>query len=270
MGYQQDTGDDWAKLFRSNPFAKDDPAYDQWIGIMRLIQEKTFKVQADTGVIRQRHLPQAYDAPSENTILRIASPLAISLVLWATSFAVARTYWPAIAENIVGADIFYAASYNDLNKARALTSFNHEFLFTKWTRDAGSELGDTALHLASKRGNKAVVELLLSRGAEANAKGQRGETPLHRAAESGDDWGRTDVAKLLLEHGAKVNAVGDFGETPLHLAVTQGHSEIVQLLIANGADVNAKTTDGLTPMHMAAQGFRIDIVKLLRQHNGHE
>ena len=49
------------------------------------------------------------------------------------------------------------------------------------------------------------------------------------------------VAELLLNNGADVNAKGDYGYTPLHLAAEEGAKGVVELLLARGADVNAKT-----------------------------
>ena len=48
---------------------------------------------------------------------------------------------------------------------------------------------------------------------------KNGDTALHWAA-YGDLY---DVAVLLLKAGANVNAVGDVGNTPLHIAATAGN-----------------------------------------------
>jgi ankyrin repeat protein len=44
-----------------------------------------------------------------------------------------------------------------------------------------------------------MAELLLSKGANVNAKTDKGHTPLHFAMEKN----HKDVAKLLLQHGGK-------------------------------------------------------------------
>ena len=52
-------------------------------------------------------------------------------------------------------------------------------------------------HLASYLGHIDVVELLLAKGADVNAKGRDGFTPLHAAITDG----HPDVADLLRQHG---------------------------------------------------------------------
>jgi len=54
----------------------------------------------------------------------------------------------------------------------------------------------TALHVATRVGDLATVELLISRGADINAVTADLYTPLHIAAKEAHD----DVAHLLLQH----------------------------------------------------------------------
>jgi len=55
----------------------------------------------------------------------------------------------------------------------------------------------TALHVASRVGDLATVDLLISRGANINAVTSDLYSPLHIAAKEGHD----DLAHLLLQHG---------------------------------------------------------------------
>lgn len=109
------------------------------------------------------------------------------------------------------------------------------------------EEGDTPLHKAANRGNKDVVELLLTKGADVNAKNTEGVTPLHWAALQGEKY----VAELLLARGADVNVKDTDGRTPLHWAEELGSQDIAKLLLAKGADANAKDNDGKTPAELS-------------------
>ena len=86
--------------------------------------------------------------------------------------------------------------------------------------------------------------------------------PLHYAARGGP----TDMICLLVnELGADVNAVGNDGNTPLHDAALVSESvEVVRLLVDEfGADVGAKNHNGHTPLHVAAYCGRVEAVCVL-------
>ncbi|HEY9301636.1 MAG TPA: ankyrin repeat domain-containing protein [Phormidium sp.] len=105
------------------------------------------------------------------------------------------------------------------------------------------------LHFA---GSKEVAELLIAKGADVNAKGVYGWTPLHLAAVSD----RIKVAQTLIAKGADINAWGEAQFEPCNMMCTTPlffarSPEMAKLLIAKGADVNAKNKNGLTPLHTA-------------------
>jgi cytohesin len=130
--------------------------------------------------------------------------------------------------------------------------------------NAKNRMGGTPLHEAASQSNKDTVALLIANGADVNAKGQFGRTPLHEAGvpvyphRNGND----DVVAVLIANGADVNAKGDFNETPLHVAIDI--RDVAKLLVAKGVDVNAKDKAGMTPLHRAvARSSKRDVPKLL-------
>ncbi|KAK0622438.1 hypothetical protein B0T14DRAFT_552877 [Immersiella caudata] len=70
-----------------------------------------------------------------------------------------------------------------------------------------------ALHLAAMKGHAAIVRLLVQSKCDVSHVWNR-QTALHMAAKSG----RAETSRILLENGAEVNAKGESGQTPLHCA----------------------------------------------------
>jgi len=91
-----------------------------------------------------------------------------------------------------------------------------------------------------------------------------GVTPLHYAALRG----QKETAKLLISSGADVNAKNEEGGTPFHLAAEEGHQQIVELLISKNADINARDNKGKTPLDWAATWGLKETADLLRKHGG--
>jgi len=112
---------------------------------------------------------------------------------------------------------------------------------------------------ASWSGRTEIVKLLISNGADVNAKDSTGYTPLMYAI-----WSeKTETAKLLINNGADVNAKDSTGYTPLMYAIWSEKTEMAKLLISNGADVNAKDSTGYTPLLLASCSGNLDIANLL-------
>ena len=77
---------------------------------------------------------------------------------------------------------------------------------------------------------------------------------------------RAEYIRVLISEGAEVNARDTDDLTPLMYAARYSTPEIVQLLLEKGAEVNARTTGGMTPLMYAAiniNGKSAEIKQLL-------
>ena len=125
----------------------------------------------------------------------------------------------------------------------------------------GGPLG-TALHAASRINHLKVVQSLLRHGADVNAPGVWGRTPLLFASVKG----HLEVVRCLVEHGADVNAKDQYDTTSLHLAAFCGHPEIVMTLLKHNADINAQNDEGCIALHVASDYRHVDVVQCLLNH----
>jgi len=89
-----------------------------------------------------------------------------------------------------------------------------------------TKTSETALHLAARRGNLKVVEVLLANGADVNACDANDFMPLHRAAMCG----HTRVVSLLLQHKADAKARTAENMTALEYARYARYEDVVKLL----------------------------------------
>lgn len=162
------------------------------------------------------------------------------------------------ASVVIGApdSINIAAKAGDLNRLQALLKDHPDLISNK---DAS---GDTPLHNAVAGKDKAVVEFLVAKNADVNARDVNGATPLHIAGYSGDE----SMAQLLLDHKADINARNNNGETILAITALHGTPKMAEFLLANKADVNIRDKAGLTPLHGAALGGQPEMVRVLLAH----
>jgi ankyrin repeat protein len=111
----------------------------------------------------------------------------------------------------------------------------------------------TPLGLAITQGDVAIVRLLLDSGAPLSRQDVIGLPPLSVAVHS-CKAGR-EITDLLIERGAEIDARGAGGMTPLLVAALMGRDEIVASLIAAGADTEAVDVfgDGILNFAIYAQ-----------------
>lgn len=113
--------------------------------------------------------------------------------------------------------------------------------------------GDTALMVASYKGNVAAVKSLLDKEAEPNTTGW---TALHYAAAIGND----QIVQLLLDASAYIDAGSPNQTTPLMMAAREGKIFTVKLLLDSGADLTIKNNLGMNAIDFAKKFDHQDIV----------
>mmetsp|Transcript_4589 Transcript_4589/g.8020 ORF Transcript_4589/g.8020 Transcript_4589/m.8020 type:complete len:235 (+) Transcript_4589:2-706(+) len=104
--------------------------------------------------------------------------------------------------------------------------------------DIKNEFGEGLLHMAARKGQLEMVDLLLSVcnvDVDALSKGYR-HSPLHIASMEGFE----KVIARLIEAGANTDAQNVLGWTPLMWAAARGHVEAVRVLLKANADPNLK------------------------------
>jgi ankyrin repeat protein len=127
--------------------------------------------------------------------------------------------------------------------------------------DAAANNGNNALMIAAFKGNRLAFDVLLQKGAAIDRP--RGNwTPLHYAAAGGHNR----LVEVLLDRGADINARSPNQTTPLMIAAHEGFDLTVRYLIERGADVLLVNQTGLNAADYAKHLDRQDIIDLVNQH----
>ncbi|MBX2839971.1 MAG: ankyrin repeat domain-containing protein [Gammaproteobacteria bacterium] len=156
--------------------------------------------------------------------------------------------------------------------------------------------GKSALMVASKQGELALVKRMVESGANVNELTQTGGTPLmfavlgnhitlarwlHQAgadinAKGSNGWsaatiagakGQAEMLRWLIEAGADMDSPDVYRFTPLMRAVDNQHVESVQILLTQGkASANFKDESGNTALHFAVANQQSEVIQLLLSH----
>ena len=171
-------------------------------------------------------------------------------------------------------ELFKAAEVGDVGTVKELLVEDSSLVHAK---ESGTPYA-SPLHMAAAHGHKAIVELLIDRGADV--KWNKGQSPMHLSWQETPlkvAWQRPDnleVIRVLVERGgasseifeavylndldsiesllshdlALVDSRDEAHMTPLHRAAENGQLEVVELLLVHGANVNANNADNHTPL----------------------
>ena len=155
---------------------------------------------------------------------------------------------------------------------------------------AWGDAGEAPLHIAARRWNVALVELLVAHGADITMRRADGRTPHTLAALHGNQ----DIASWLLAHGAidELSPLEQFiaicarGDRPqaesmlerapqfradlqhehhlmLQRPAQSGNAKVLETMLACGFDPAAADKDKVTALHRAAMGGHVDAVRVL-------
>jgi ankyrin repeat protein len=126
--------------------------------------------------------------------------------------------------------------------------------------------GKTLLTVAVQRGKARHVKLLLSRGADVDARDHSGQTALFWAVAFSEPSLVSEAqakARLLLVYGADVNLADSKQTTPLITAVQLRAAAMTHFLLENRADPNHKDARGLTARDWALRNGDVDLFNSL-------
>lgn len=135
-----------------------------------------------------------------------------------------------------------------------------EFLKVGADVNAEDQNKRTALHYATKKSNRELLELLIQGGININKIDEDGNSAIDFGI---DNVNQEDLLLYLLKNKAVFSNLAN--DSPLHRAARNGWVKIAKYLISVGSDVNQSIAEN-TPLHIAVMSSgpnRLEMVKLL-------
>jgi ankyrin repeat protein len=174
--------------------------------------------------------------------------LAVTVVLatiFLGSFYIIKNKISIYLENLVEKNpIYFAAAGGNLQEVDRLINEGAN-------PNAKGLNGHTPLIAATRGHHSLIAEHLLLAAANPDQKDNFGWAALHHAITPADG-ADLDLISILVKHGANVNIQDNRLRTPLHRAAEYGQLQAVLLLLKYGADPNIKDYNGWTPADRAA------------------
>ncbi len=228
----------------------------QWPGLLqRLIAHGADLDARDSHGVSALHLAAALAREEELKLLVAAgaapdrraadgqTPLGVALASGRRDLADWLDWrgWRLPRRPLQASDVPAAAIVGDTDAVRRLLDIGMPV-------DAVDSQGCSALLRAAGGGHRALVDLLLARGAQPGLAANTGATPLSAAV----SMRHTEIVERLLHAGAGLEQRLPGEVTVLMLAAALGLPELVSRLLQAGADLHARDAQGLTPLHCAA------------------
>ena len=132
--------------------------------------------------------------------------------------------------------------------------------------NAKDKIQDSPYLYAGAEGRLEILKLTVAAGADLKSINRYGGTALTPAAHHG----HVDVVRYLLTTEIDVDQVNNLGWTALLEAVILGdggiaHQQIVKMLLDSGADPTISDDEDITPLKHAKNGNKIELIKLFEQ-----
>ena len=156
-----------------------------------------------------------------------------------------QTYWTSSVRKYETPENFsltHLAAFSGIDEILKLILEEHRPKKGKVPRsfvDKESSHKMTALHWASRNGNRTTIEILLNHGADIKARGFF-LNPICWAARNG----HVDAVKALLKRGADREEKNG-GMSPLQWAAWEGKDYVVEMLLDNYAEPDSQTSPGV-------------------------
>ena len=131
-------------------------------------------------------------------------------------------------------------------------------------QDVPQSNGSTPLFQAVMHNHLLSAYILLCRGASVNpTMSYTLSKPLHLAAE----LNYINIVRLLISYGADIDARDKYKRTALHYAAKRGHIQVVKDLIDVGAVLRQQDVNGKTPIDYATDNGHQSVVTLLQENS---
>ena len=161
------------------------------------------------------------------------------------------------SKNVLGTPLTYAIEDSHWNDDISMVN-----LLLDWNPDLNARVdqGRTALHESTFCEKIELFEILVTKGADINAKDSKGLTPFRFALDLGNEPRAIELVKL---GGFDLNSIGNYDRTALHDSVEKGFKDLTRTLVENKADLNIRDMYHNAPIHIAIVVEEIEIAKVL-------